>query len=453
MMASYDQFLKKKAQYASGDGFEPLWIPDFLFDFQSYLLDWSLRQGRSAVFADCGLGKTPLQLCWADNVVRKTNKPVLVLTPLAVSQQTINEADKFGIQAERSRHGKHDGSGIVVTNYEQLKHFDYADFSGMVCDESSILKSFNGATKAAITEFMRCLPYRFLCTATAAPNDYFELGTSSEALGELGFRDMITAFFKQETSKDHLGWGRTKYRFKGHAENPFWRWVCSWARACRKPSDLGFDDADFVLPPMIETEHVVKSTAPRDGMLFSVPARNMQEEREERRNTIVERCEKAAELVAHDKHAVVWCHLNDEGDMLEKIIPDAMQVKGSQFDEQKEERLQAFSNGELRVLIIKPKIGAFGLNWQHCHHVVTFATHSYEQHYQLTRRCWRFGQKHQVDVDIISTEGEQGIMKNLQRKTQQADRMFTSLVKHMNDSLRITSDERFCEKEIVPAWL
>ncbi len=450
---TYTDFLARKTQYADGHGFDPLWMPDFLFDFQAFLNEWALRRGRSAVFADCGLGKTPLQLVWAENVVRKTNKPVLVLTPLAVSQQTIKESDKFGIEAKRSRDGKHDGRGIWVTNYEQLKHFDSDDFVGMVCDESSILKSFNGATKAAITEFMRRLPYRLLCTATAAPNDYFELGTSSEALGELGFRDMITAFFKQETNTEQRGWGRTKYRFKGHAQQPFWRWVCSWARACRRPSDLGFSDDGFDLPELIEKETVVKCERARKGMLFPMAARNMQEEREERRMTLRERCEHVAELVSHDDPAVCWCQLNDEADLLEKLIPDALQVSGSMSDDKKEERLEAFARGELNKIVIKPKIGSFGLNWQHCNHVTTFPGHSFEQYYQSVRRCWRFGQERPVTVDIVTTEGEIGVLKNLKRKSEQCSVMFDSLVKYMNDQLRITSDERFHEQEQVPSWL
>jgi hypothetical protein len=301
---------------------------------------------------------------------------------------------------------------------------------------------------------MRLIPYRLLCTATAAPNDYHELGTSSEAIGELGYRDMITKFFKQDDSKGHLAWGRVKYRFRGHAEQPFWRWVCSWARACRKPSDLGFDDGGFTLPPLNEIETMVTNSRPRDGMLFVVPAKTLQDQREDRRNTLPGRCEKAAEtIIGHDGASVAWCHLNAEADLLEEIIPGAVQVKGSQSDDQKEERLLAFTNGEIETLVTKPKIGCWGLNWQHCQNITMFPSHSFEQYYQAVRRCWRFGQEKAVNVNIITTEGEAGIVKNLQRKAEQATIMFRSVVEEMNNEIQIKKVETFKDKEVVPSWL
>jgi hypothetical protein len=451
-MIAYQEFLERKTQLPSGGGFEPVWMPDFLFDFQQHLVEWAIRKGRAAIFADCGLGKTPMQLVWAENVVRKTNKPVLILTPLAVAGQTIREAEKFGIKATRSQDGTHSG-GIIITNYERLSHFTSADFAGCVCDESSILKNFNGRTKAAITEFCRTLPYRLLCTATAAPNDFDELGTSSEALGYLGYQDMLSRFFKQETKKDHLGWGRTKYRFRGHAERPFWRWVCSWARVCRRPSDMGFPDDDFVLPPLHEHEYITKTSVLREGMLLPLPAVTMQEEREERRLTLSDRCEAAARLVQGDRPAVVWCHLNPEGDLLEKLIPDAVQVSGALPEDEKEKRLVAFQDGSIRVLVTKPKIGCFGLNWQHCNTIVTFPSHSWEQYYQAVRRCWRFGQTRPVDVHIVSTEGEHRVLGNLQRKSRQADQMFEALTQHANDALHLTRQNGFNKQEVLPQWL
>jgi hypothetical protein len=450
---AYTAFLQRRMQAGDKAGFDPIWMPDFLYDFQRSLVEWALRQGRGAIFADCGLGKTPMQLVWAENVIRKTNKPVLIITPLAVSYQTVKEADKFSIESQRSSDGKH-GKRIVVTNYQRLHYFDPSDFGGVVCDESSAIKNCNGKTKAVVTEFMRKILFRLLCTATASPNDYIELGTSAEALGHLGYADMLTRFFKQKTEKDHLGWGRTKYRFRGHAEEPFWRWVCSWARACRKPSDLGFDDGRFELPELIEREHNITSSTPRPGMLFSIPAENMQEERQERRITIRERCEAVAEnFNNHVGYSVAWCHLNPEGDLLAKMLPDALQVSGSMSDDQKEERLLAFQSGELKQLITKPKIGCFGLNWQHCHNVATFASHSYEQYYQLVRRCWRFGQTQPVTVTTITTEGEHNIMKNLQRKSEQAVRMFDALVANMNNVLKIETDIGADTPERIPAWL
>jgi len=452
----YQDFIESKSQLSSGHGFEPVFMPDFLFDFQSSLLDHALNRGRSAIFADCGLGKTPMELVWAENVIRKTNGKVLLLTPLAVSQQTIREAEKFGIDAKRS----HDGTahrGITVTNYEQLHKFNPSDFVAAVCDESSILKSFNGTRRSEVTQFMRKMKYRLLATATAAPNDYIELGTSSEALGYLGHMDMLNRFFKNDQNNSavsRLYGAATKWRFKGHAEEDFWKWVCSWARACRKPSDIGFSDDRFILPDLIEREHIIKARTLADGMLFELPAIGLKEQRDERRRTIVERCEMAAEIAESTSEPVLmWCHLNDEGDLLEKMIPDAMQVAGSNTDQVKEERMLGFSDGEIRVLVTKHKIAGFGMNWQHCSHMTTFPSHSYEQYYQGVRRCWRFGQENPVHVDIVATEGELGVLKNLQRKALQADQMFSNLVAEMNDALSINQVNKMTNNQEIPAWL
>lgn len=450
---AYATFLVKKAQVGADSGFEPLWMPDFLFDFQSILVEWALRKGRAAIFADCGLGKSPMSLVWAENVVRKTNRPVLILAPLAVAHQFVREGEKFGVECERSADGVYKKK-IVVTNYERLGRFDSSDFGGCVCDESSRIKHAGTKTRALVTEFMRVIPYRLLGTATAAPNDWFELGTSSEALGWLGFQDMLSRFFKEDEIKDYLGWGRKTYRFRGHAKIPFWRWVCSWARACRRPSDLGCSDGSFVLPPLIEDEVIIRTGRVRPGTLLSLPARNLREQREERRSTVRVRCEKAAELACSvDGPSVFWCHLNVEGDMLEKIVPDALQVKGSQSDGVKEEKLLAFSSGQVKRLVIKPKIGAFGLNWQHCSNVICFPGHSFEQYYQAVRRCWRFGQKKKVRVTIIATEGEQRVLANMQRKAKQADEMFNVLVECMSDDLRIDRMDDAVKTEETPTWL
>jgi len=460
-MSAYAEFLAGKSQVGDGHGFEPLWVPDFLFPFQLAMFEWVIRQGRGALFADCGLGKTPMQLVWAENVVRQTNRSVLILTPLAVAQQTVREADKFGIECRRSSGTLEPGAHTVVTNYEKLHHFNPDDFGGVVCDESSAIKAFDGKRRAEVTEFMRTVPYRLLCTATAAPNDYIELGTASEALGEMGQMDMLGRFFRNDQNNTAMkaayrttGGGPVKWRFKGHAEQAFWKWVCSWARACRKPSDLGFDDSGFALPKLTEREHVVETRTAAPGMLFALPASNMWEEREERRRTLSERCEMAAALVADTKQpAVVWCHLNAEGERLATLIKDGREVSGADSDEKKEEAYEAFASGQLRVLVIKPKIGAWGLNWQHCAHVVTFASHSYEQYYQAVRRCWRFGQTRPVTVDLVATEGERGVKDNLRRKSEAADRMFSELVAHMNDAMRLDRGARYEKQVEVPAWL
>ena len=458
----YEKFLENKSQMGENYGFRPVFLPDFLYDFQKDLVDWFVRKGRGAMFADCGLGKTPMQLVWAENVVRKMNKPVLIITPLAVSTQTVREGEKFGIECIRSKDGGMRGK-ITVTNYESLHHFDRNQFAGVVCDESSILKSFDGKRKTEITEFMRGLPYRLLCTATAAPNDYIELGTSSEALGELGYMDMLNRFFKNDqntsdTKRHWIGHGKVssdfKWRFKGHAEIPFWKWLCSWSRAMRKPSDFGFDDDGFILPSLIEKDHLVDAGYREPGTLFSLPAVGLYMQRKERRGTIDKRCEKVASLVNDTKKpALVWCHLNDEGDLLEKLIPDGVQISGSDSDDKKEEAFLGFVSGDVRILITKPKIGAWGLNFQHCSHVTFFPSHSFEQYYQGVRRCWRFGQKNPVKVDIVTTKGERAVMVNLKRKAEAADKMFSNLVLYMNDSMSVNRGAKFAEREVIPSWL
>jgi hypothetical protein len=460
-VTSYAEFLLRKTQTTSDGGFAPGGLPSFLFDFQAALTDWALRKGRAAVFADCGLGKTPMQLAWSEQVLRRENKPVLILTPLAVSHQTVREGAKFGIDVRRTNAGEVH-HGINVTNYERLHHYRPADFAGVVCDESGILKNFEGQTRAEINEFMRAVKYRLLCTATPSPNDYIELGTSAEALGHLGFMDMLSRFFKNNRNTCATNpFGRDsgsrmpQWRFRGHAEQPFWRWVCSWARACRKPSDLGFDDTRFVLPPLVEREHTVRAAAAREGFLFSIPAVGMAEEREERRRTLRERCEMAAALVADTKRpAIVWCHLNDEGDLLERLIPDAIQVSGKCTDDEKEECFRAFEDGQARVLVTKPIIGAWGLNFQHCAHMTAFAGHSFEQYYQSVRRSWRFGQTQPVVVDHVISDGEHRVLGNLQRKMRQAEAMYDSLVRHMRDELQMSRTTLVAtKKEEVPSWL
>lgn len=455
----YQAFLSNKLHYGAKQGFEPTFYPSAAFDFQNHLIHWLTVAGRGAVFADCGLGKTLVQLSWLQNMLEHTNKPVLLLTPLAVAAQTVKEGQKFGIDVCRSE--SIDGAKIYVTNYERLHLLNKNDFAAVALDESSILKNFNGKRKAQITEFMRTIQYRALFTATAAPNDYTELGTSSEALGNLGHMDMLGRFFRNDqnntSNKRHYAsqsGGSPKWRFKGHAENAFWQWVCSWARACRKPSDLGFDDSGFVLPPLIENEHIIDSTKPLPGRLFAMPAVGLKEQREERRHTIAERVEKAASIVADTgEPAIMWCHMNAEGEQLQKMIKDSVQVSGSQTDEQKENAYASFINGDKRVLIVKPKIGAWGLNFQHCNHMVSFASHSFEQDYQQVRRCWRFGQKRTVTVDRVSTESERGITANLQHKAAQADKMFANLVANMNNAISIDKNTNYPTKVELPKWL
>ncbi len=453
----YASFLDTKQQLGGDFGFDPEWMPDQAFPYQEALIQWAVRKGRAAILADCGLGKTLIEMGWAANVARHTGKPVLILTPLAVTQQFVREGEKFGIDIARSARGEIEAP-IVVANYERLHLFNAGDFAGVVCDESSILKSFEGTRRAEITEFMRLLPYRLLGTATAAPNDYTELGTSSEALGYLGHMDMLSRFFvnDQRSSRPIRGKFQTDghWRFKGHAETAFWRWVSSWARALRRPSDIGFADDGFDLPPLSIQDHEVRANTPRPGLLFDLPAKGFHEIREEQARTVQERCERVAALVSDTgQPAVVWCHRNDEGDTLESLIPDAVQVSGRDDDDDKESKFGGFATGDIRVLITKPKIGAWGLNWQHCNHLAYFPSHSYEQYYQAVRRCWRFGQQRPVTVDIVATEGQQEIQESLRKKAGQADQMFNELVMHMNQGLSIDRLDTYTKDVEVPSWM
>lgn len=647
---NYSEFIAAKIHEGALHGFDPLWMPSELFPFQVALAEWSIRKGRAAVFADCGLGKTFIQLTWAENVARQTDGRVLILTPLAVAFQTVKEGEKIGVEVTHRREGSQPGDRIVVTNYERLHYFNPEDFTGVVCDESSILKNFDGSTRAAVTDFMRKMPYRLLCTATAAPNDYIELGTSSEALGDMGAADMLSRFFKKSEktftrSQEHRA---GLYRFRGHAEENFWRWVCSWSRAMRKPSDMGYDDGAFQLPELSVRSHVVKAAKRLEGYLFDVPAVGLAEQRSDLRRSIGERCEMAAQLAnSHDRPAVLWCNLNEEGDLLERMTKHSIQISGKDSDEYKEAVAEWFvgsrcichdprfsarvatwqkdhlatgsdiikniaknasarrgtttgaienstestcdnttgtiqkSGGERliksrsgartdvldmpamlsiatasslnqsvtestiqpadptlpsdaserpsrhtrkrsslraenaqsvvpripgtdgvtaststiamqpghigdcsaqvvtlgsessetiqnflsqqrcicghqsgnRKLISKSTIFGFGMNFQHCAHETCFPSHSYEQYYQMVRRCWRFGQVNPVTVDVITTNGQADVVANLERKAQQASKMFDQLVGMMWKELKIERKDNYTKKEQVPSWL
>ena len=780
LTSAYEEFLERKTQFGDDSGFAPVFMPDCLFDFQRYLVEFALRGGRNAVLSDCGTGKSLMELVWAENIVRHTNKRVLVMTPNAVSAQTVSEGEKFGIEAVRSKGGVlAEGKKIIVSNYEQLKHFDPNDFVAFVGDECfpwdspietplglcdikdirvgdqiinasgvdivqrtsrkavtsavrittanqsftsspnhpyftrrgwvnaedirpddalmeadqamrvvrgggnttgisrvekeilqsillremadatagncgqstyfgggreaggeeismvagritqsgegvgqgglyepddqprvtgqsvgvfearraqatsagreragidgatedsfelvgvgvgsgvsgahgdsvsrrshllqtgrgerfdegwnrggrelaphdfgcgagrkerqstgfhrvdsveilqqgnpeleryrdesgviyfyditatrhpsfsvngilvhncSILKNAQGVTRNDVTEFVRHMAYRLMATATPAPNDLFEMGTISEALGHLGHMDMLNRFFKNDLNNSASGRMHGKvieWRFKGHAEEPFYRYVCSWARAARRPSDMEFDDMvdrdgrsrPFVLPPLEEHEHIIETEKLRDGMLFALPAVGMREQREERRISIEERCDKVADLVDGHDCSLIWCHLNPEGDLLAKTIPDSVQVSGKDSDDEKEEKFTAFIAGQIRRLVLKPKIGAHGLNFQHCAHHVTFPNNSFEQDYQQIRRSWRFGQKRKVIKDVVMTEGDRTVRANQRRKEKQADEMFTGLVYRMNEAQRIERGTKYNTKMELPAWL
>jgi hypothetical protein len=430
-LSEYQAFIESKTHLAGEFGFAPIYDNPHCHDFQRHLIDWSMRRGRAATFADCGLGKTLMQLVWAQNVVEKTNRPVLVLAPLSVSSQTVEEAAKFDLEAMRSPDGKvAGGARIITTNYERLHHFDPSDFAGVVCDESSILKNFDGAIREGITKFMRKVEYRAMFTATPSPNDYTELGTSSEALGDMAYMDMLQAFFKSNDDTLHPAHIGQQWTFKGHAEPHFWRWVASWARAVRRPSDLGYSDAAWVLPELIEIRHEIESK-PLDGQLFAMPVKGLPEEREERKATIRERCDEAARLLTQHESGVAWCHFNAEAEYLSEIIPGAVNLSGADSDEAKDEKFVAFRAGQIKYLVTKPKIAALGVNWQHCNACTYFDDYSYEQYYQAVRRFWRFGQKRPVTVHQIGTTSLANVAKSRKRKAEAADKMFAEMMAHM----------------------
>lgn len=453
-MLSYQEFLESKRHLQGNFGFDPLWIPDKAFDFQAHAITWAIRKGRAMVGFDCGMGKTVIQETFAENVRRKAGGNVLILTPLAVGAQAVAEGEKFGIECHRS---KGEVFPITVTNYEQLHHFNPSDFEGVVCDESSILKNFDGAIKSQVTAFCRKVRYRLLCSATPSPNDFIELGTSSEALGDLGYMDMLSKYFKNDQNSNHpnRNWaGGAKWRFRGHSQTEFWRWVCSWARMARKPSDLGFSDEGFQLPELVFRKNIVSSEKPSEGLLFALPALGLREERAERRRTLQERCEMAAKLASERKDpSIIWVNLDDEAKLVKELTPDCVEVHGSDSTDKKEEIFMDFAAGKIPNLVTKASIAGFGLNFQNCAHQVHFPDHSYEKRYQSIRRSWRFGQKNTVVIDDVVSDGEAGITANLDRKAKQMDIMFSRMVELMNQELVHKEVDRFTKKQKTPKWL
>lgn len=442
---NYNEFLEAKKHSSINYGIDYDFMPDKMFDFQKYVAEYAIKKGRCAVFLDTGLGKTIIELTVAKNYIHKTNKPVLIITPLAVAFQFIREAEKFGIDdVMYSKDGRYK-TKIVICNYERLDKFNHNDFDCVILDESSILKNFDGAIRNQVTTFLKKVKYRYLFTATPSPNDFIELGTSSEALGYMGYTDMLTKFFtnNEDTIKpQNIG---TQWRLKGHAKDDFFKWVSSWSVSMRKPSDLGYSDDLFVLPKLNINYHPVKNEKNMviNGqiMLFNNIARRLTEVREEQRCTIESRCERAVDLTNEHDISVYWCNLNDEGDLLEKMDPSAVQIKGSMNLDKKEEILIAFYNQEIKKIITKPKMTAFGLNWQHCNHTVYFPTFSYEQYYQAIRRFWRFGQKKEVNVDMVYSDGQKRVLDSLLAKTEKANELFSKLNSSINTDYNIKKTE------------
>jgi hypothetical protein len=442
----YEDFLRAKKHSSGEYGFDPIWMPNDVFDFQEAIISKCIKKGRYGAFADTGLGKTLVQLSLAYNTVLKTNKRVLILTPLAVAFQFLNEAERIFIDdIEQSKDGKF-SKKIVIANYERLHLFNPDDFECVMLDESSILKNFQGSTRDAIVAFIKRVKYRFLSTATPSPNDFIELGNSSEALGYMGYMDMLTKFFKSnqssvDSNNRNIG---EKFYLKPHAERDFFAWVNQWSIMVKRPSDLGFSDERYILPELITNAHVVhnKETLCINGQtsLFAMPAKTMSEVRVEQKQTTQERCEKAVEL-ASGKTSVYWCNTNDESAALKKLDSGATEILGSMSIDKKEEILIAFAKGEIDRLITKASMTSMGLNWQHCNHTVYFPTWSYEQYYQAIRRFWRFGQKNNVVVDLVISDGQERVMEALQQKTQKAIQLYDNLVKNANrDFTQLTKE-------------
>lgn len=425
---NYNDFLKDKDIVDRRTGFEPDEINPMLYDFQAVITRWACRRGRAAIFADCGLGKTPMQLEWANQVHQYTNQSVLILAPLAVSKQTKREGEKFGVTVKICESQDDIINGINITNYEKLHKFDPSSFAGIVLDESSILKSYTGKFRNFIIEAFRSTPYKLACTATPAPNDFVELGNHSEFLNVLSRPEMLSLFFINDTS-DVGTW-----RLKGHGEEKFWKWLCSWAVMLTKPSELGFEDNGFILPDLNIIEHVIEFGKPLDGCLFAQKAETLSERRQARRESIEEKIEKINSLMDPSEKWLIWCDLNKESEAISQAIDGAVEVTGSQDEDVKESGLMGFINGDHRILVSKPKIAGFGLNMQSCHNVI-FAglSDSYEAFYQAIRRCWRFGQKHPVNCHIITTDIEGNIVENVKRKEADAQKMRREMVEHMQD--------------------
>lgn len=433
----YAEFIKNKKHSLSDSGFYCNWIPDRAFDFQRFIINKAVNRGRTGIFLDTGLGKTLIQLSIANNIVLTKNKKVLILTPLAVAFQFIKEAESIGIDdIEHSKDGKHTKK-IVVCNYERLHYFNPEDFEAVLLDESSILKNYDGKIKDQILAFIKKVNYRFLSTATPSPNDFIELGNSSEALGYMGYMDMLTKFFKSnqnsvDSNNRNIG---EKFYLKPHAEKDFFAWVNQWSIMVKKPSDIGFSDEGYKLPRLITNKHVVHNDDQwcinGQASLFAMPAQTMTEVREEQKQTTEKRCEKAVSL-AYGKTSVYWCNTNDESSLLKAMDKDAVEIIGGMSIDKKEEILLAFANGEIERLITKAKMTSMGLNWQHCNHTVFFPTWSYEQYYQAIRRFWRFGQKNEVVCDMVISDGQERVLEALSQKTEKAISLYENLVINAN---------------------
>jgi hypothetical protein len=461
MNEAYHNFLAHKRLVDPYTGIQnPCEPPEFFFPHQMDIVKWALRRGRAAVFAGTGLGKTLIELEWAKQVANYTGKPVILFAPLAVSHQHLRESATFGFSATivHSQDGARE-TITDITNYQKLDHFDLSAFGGVCLDESSILKSQDGHYRTRLIEECSGIPFRLAATATPAPNDFMELGNHAEFLGVMSYTDMLATFFT------HDGGETQKSRLKGHAENEFWRWMASWAVMVRKPSDLGYDDAGYDLPPLHQIQHtcaVPYAPNVETGLLFPMEAHGLAERIKARRGSIDGRVALAASLTPSDRPFVWWCNLNDESDALVNSIPGAVQVRGSDTDKDKERKLIDFSEGRIRCLITKSSISGFGMNWQHCADTGFVGLNdSFEQVYQAIRRFWRFGQTKPVTAHFIAAETEGAVVANLRRKEADADRMAAAMVLHMADlcaenvrGMQREQDSYNPQRQmIIPTWL
>lgn len=461
MHSDYSNFLASKLATPLPTGLATIPpLPAALKPFQRDIVTWALKRGRAAVFAGTGLGKTLTQLSWAQAIMRHAQRPVLVLAPLAVAQQTVGEAAKFGIgSVAYAPDMSQCRSVIVVTNYDRIERFDLSRFGGIVLDESSIIKSHESKTRARLIELCADIPYRLCCTATPAPNDYIELGNHSEFLGILSQKEMLATWFKHDgsmkakNSKNHKDKPIAEWRLKGHAEHEFWEWLSSWAVMLRHPRELGYDEPGYDLPPLHKEQITVPSDLP--------PARTLMERRRAQRDSINERVKAAADLVNSmpGRPWLVWCNLNDESAMLAELINDAVEVRGSDKPSTKEERLMGFARGDVRVLVSKPSLCGFGMNFQGCANMAFVGLNdSFEQLYQAIRRCWRFGQTKPVTVYMIASEAEGAVVSNLEEKEAAAERMANEMSKFTAELMTrsIRGEREIVEHKtpmLLPAWL
>lgn len=425
----YTEFLYRKTKLDIATGFDASSLGDHLFDFQRAIVQWACKRGRAAIFADTGLGKTAMQTEWAKQVAAHTGGRVLILAPLCVAQQTVEEEARFGNTIKYCREEDQTDGELIITNYEMVDRFDVTSYAGVVLDESSILKGQDSKTRAKLIEMFSRTPYKLSCTATPSPNDHMELGNQAAFLGVMTATEMLAMFFV------HDGGDTSKWRLKGHGKQRFWEWMAKWSVCVRNPSDLGFNGDAYVLPGLRLHQHIIESPEPLHGQLFAGLAQTLTERRDAKRISIIERVALTAELVnSHDRPAIVWAHLNAESEALANVIRGAVEITGSMSPQQKEDAMHAFVHGRARVLVSKPSICAWGMNLQHCHDMV-FAglDDSFESYYQAVRRCYRFGQQSVVDVHLVSAESEGAVKTNLERKQAQANDMADSMVAHMRE--------------------